>query len=81
MGVDAEERLGLDTLLGDSIESERRELVFKADIASLLASDLTIESIGRQALQLLRGLTFFRRQDEKVENAPSFPIDLELMFN
>ncbi|OAG40479.1 hypothetical protein AYO21_05379 [Fonsecaea monophora] len=67
LGVDSEEkRLTMNTLLASSVECERREFIFKADVASLLVGDFATESIESQSLQLLRGLTCFQRHDKQL---------------
>ncbi|KAK4068204.1 uncharacterized protein Triagg1_7447 [Trichoderma aggressivum f. europaeum] len=52
----AEERLKLETLLLESVASRRREFVFRCDIASLLAGELTGQFIDGLARQLLENL-------------------------
>ena len=52
-----------------SMRTERRELVFRFEVASLLVGDLTQESIEQQAIRLLRGLTVLREQDAPVSES------------
>jgi hypothetical protein len=66
VAVRPEERLGLDTFITDSVKSRKREFVFRCNIAGLLSGDLTHDSIERQALQLLRGLIYFRQHDDQL---------------
>jgi hypothetical protein len=76
-----EERLTLNTLLASSVESQRREFVFNADVASLLVGDFATESIESQSLKLLRGLTYFQRHDKLVgfqRALPSMRVSVEL---
>ena len=63
-----EERLTLNALLASAVESERREFVFNADVASLLVGDFATESIESQSLQLLRGLAYFQQHDKHVSS-------------
>jgi hypothetical protein len=56
VGVNPERRLGLDTIIGNSVSSRTREYVFKCDIAHLLLGDLAFGEIEDQALQLLSDL-------------------------
>ncbi|KAL7956585.1 ankyrin repeat-containing domain protein [Trichoderma compactum] len=60
-----EERLKLETLLLESVASRRREFVFRCDMASLLAGELTGQSIDGLARQLLESLVFFQQRDEQ----------------
>ncbi|KAI9768379.1 MAG: hypothetical protein M1840_004988 [Geoglossum simile] len=55
-----------------SVRTERREFVFRLEMASLLVGVLTQESIERQAIRLLRGLTALREQDAPKKRAIIF---------
>ncbi|GES60399.1 ankyrin repeat-containing domain protein [Aspergillus terreus] len=56
VGVNTERRLGLDTIIGNSVSSRTREYVFECNIARLLLGDLAFGEIEDQALQLLSDL-------------------------
>lgn len=56
----------LGTFLSDDIRTERREIVFRFEMASLLVGDLTPESTEQQAMRLLDGLAAVREQDTPV---------------
>ncbi|KAL4919526.1 ankyrin repeat-containing domain protein [Aspergillus aurantiobrunneus] len=72
VGVDPERRLGLDTVVGSSVSSRKREFVFQCDIPSLLLGDLVFDKIEAQALELLGGIQTSSDEDEAVPPARIF---------
>ncbi|KAL6695385.1 ankyrin repeat-containing domain protein [Trichoderma pleuroticola] len=58
-----EERFKLETLLLESVASRRREFVFRCDITSFLAGELTGQSIDGFAQKLVENLVFFQQRD------------------
>lgn len=69
-----ENRLSLETLLEESITTERREFVFRVDIAKLLVGDFAFQAVEEVALQLLGGLNFFQQHDKEVRLPPQLRI-------
>lgn len=65
-----EDMLQLPSLLSSKVETERREIVFRIDMARLLVGELTQKSIEQQATHLLDGLVSMADKESGV-SAPS----------
>ncbi|KAG2417025.1 hypothetical protein HFD88_008242 [Aspergillus terreus] len=68
VGVNPERRLGLDTIIGNSVSSRTREYVFECNTSRLLLGDLAFGEIEDQALQLLSDLVAAHEEGEDPSN-------------
>ncbi|KAL4890047.1 ankyrin repeat-containing domain protein [Aspergillus ambiguus] len=70
-GVDAGRRLELDTVIGNSVSSRKREFFFQCNVSTLFLGDLVFDGIQDQALQLLNGIADSSTYDKAIAIASS----------
>ncbi|RDH38276.1 ankyrin repeat-containing domain protein [Aspergillus welwitschiae] len=82
VGVDPGRRLGLDTIIEDSVSSRKREYIFQCNITGLLLGDLVWDEIQNEALQLLEGLLASSEIDKaSLSGASSFNSHKDAMLS